>query len=338
MQRDSAVGSPARPLVVAVACLLALTGAGAASISAASLSDAIPLRLHGVVEPVHSAPVTAPRLTGQSAGPLVIVHLAPGGSHVKRGDLLIEFDRTAQTKAAHDKEADYLDYVAQMDKMRGDQVSARAHDDADIADAQAAARLAELDVQGNEMDAAITAEKNNEALEEARAKLAQLKKTYDLKRRAEAADLRLLEIERDRAAHAWHHAEANADKMRIVSPIDGLVVLKTTWKNGTMDEVQEGEEVRSGLPLLDVVDPSAMRIRARVSQADIDRVHVGQAARITLTSYAAGVFTGRVDHISPIGTTTLLSNRVRTFTAVLSVDKGDPHLLPDLTVAVDLEP
>src|SRR5205814_7620323 len=131
-------------------------------------------------------------------------------------------------------------------------------------------------------------------LEEARAKVTELGRTFDLKRRAEAADLRILEIQRDRARNAWRHAAQNAERMRILSPLDGLVVLKSTWKNGAMGEVQEGEEVRPGIPILDVVDPSGMRVRARVNQADIDRVHVGQTARITLDAYPAREFRGRL--------------------------------------------
>jgi multidrug resistance efflux pump len=278
------------------------------------------------------------RLLGQGGNSLVIVHLVSGGARVKRGDLLIEFDRAAQAKVAHDRQAEYLDFVAQIQKKRAEQATERAHDDIELADARAAVRIAELDVQSNEMASAITAEKNNLALEEARAKLAQLEKTYELKRRAAAADVRLLEIQRDRAANAWRHAEQNAGRMRIVSPIDGLVVLKSTWKSGSMGEVQEGEEVRPGLPILDVVDPTAMRIRARVSQADVNRVRVGQPVRITLTSYPAAALTGHVEQLSPIGVTTTLSNRVRTFAVVVTLDRGDPHLLPDLAAAVDLQP
>ena len=46
----------------------------------------------------------------------------------------------------------------------------------------------------------IQAEKNTLALEEAQAKLKQLQETYDLKRRAAAADIKVLEIRRDRSA------------------------------------------------------------------------------------------------------------------------------------------
>src|SRR5207237_4804152 len=129
------------------------------------------------------------------------------------------------------------------------------------------------------------------------------------------ADLKTTEIQRDRAFNAWKHAERNADKMRITSPIDGLVVLKTIWKNGSFGEMQEGEEVRPGQPILEVVDSTAMRVRARVSQADVDRVRVGQPARITLDSYPTRQFTGRLDQLSPVGATSGLSSRVRTFLA-----------------------
>jgi len=317
--------------------IIALIGAAGsrAAVDSASSAD-IAIRLNGTVEPIHSFPITAPRLTGQGNNSLVIVRMAGGGTHVHRGDLLIEFDRAGQAKTAHDRKAEYLDFVAQIEKKRAEQATERAHDDIELADARGKQRSAALDVQGNEMVSAITAEKNNEALEEARAKVTQLLATYDLKRTAAAADLRLLEIQRDRASNAWHHAERNVDKMRIVSPIDGLIVLKVTWKNGTMGEVQEGEEVRPGLPILDVVDPLAMRVRARVSQADINRVRVGQPARITLTSYPSVILRGRVEQLSPLGSTTLLSNRVRTFAAIVSIERSDPHLMPDLMAAVDL--
>jgi len=296
------------------------------------------LRLHGSVEPIRSHPVAAPRLTGSASGPLVIVHLARPGTSVTRGALLVEFDRQGQLKAAQDRRAEYLDFVEQINKKRGEQLTARAHDETALVIAENDIRRAELGLADQQLVAKIVVERNQLALEEARARVAQLHRTYDLKRRAEAVDVRILEIQRDRANNAWRHAEENAERMRIVSPLDGLVVLKTTWKNGSMGEVQEGEEVRPGIPILDVVDPSAMRVRARVNQADIDRVRSGQPATITLDSYPTREFHGLLEQVSPIGSTSALSNRVRSFVAVFSIQGTDPHLLPDLAVAIDLDP
>jgi HlyD family secretion protein len=317
-----------RAAVAALCCTL---------LSAAASGAPAAVRLHGSVEPVRSHPVVVPRLTGSATGTLVIVHLVKPGTVVKRGDLLIEFDRQAQLKTAHDREAEYSDFVEQINKKRGEQITARAHDEAEIKTAENAVKAAELEMLKNEMSPPIVAEQNTLTLAESKAKLQQLRKTFDLKRKSDVADVRALEIQRDRAKNAWTHAENNAGKMRVESPIDGMVVLKTTWKNGTMGEVQEGEEVRSGLPILDVVDASVMRVRARVNQADIAYLHVGRPARITLDSYPAKTFSGRLEQLSQIGAISTMSNRVRTFLAVFSIDGSDAHLMPDLAAAIDVE-
>jgi len=196
---------------------------------------------------------------------------------------------------------------------------------------------AEVDVSTNDVRAHIDAEKNQLMLEEMRAHLVALRQTSELRRKAEAADLRLLEIQRDRAKNAWLHAQQNATKMRIVAPLDGLVVLKTTWKNGSFGEVQEGEDTRPGVPIMEVVDSTAMRVRAKINQADIERMRVGQTATITLDSYPARAFHGKLDQLSPIAATSALSPKVRTFLAIFSVAEPDPHLLPDLAAAIDVD-
>jgi HlyD family secretion protein len=295
------------------------------------------IRLHGMVEPVRSYPVLVPRLTGQGNNSVVITHLTRPGTHVRKGDLLVEFDRQAQMKTANDRQAEYRDLVEQIAKKRADQLAARAHDETAIKAAENAVKSAEIDVSTNEVRPKIDAEKNQLVLEEARAELAQLRKTSELRRRAEAADLRITEIQRDRALNAWRHAGRNAEKMRIVSPLDGLVVLKTTWKNGFFGEVQEGEDVRPGVPIMDVVDPTQMRVRVRVNQADVDRLHVGASARIRLDSYSDREFRGRLEQLSPIASTSMMSTRVRTFLALFSIEGSDSHLLPDLAAAIDVD-
>jgi HlyD family secretion protein len=299
------------------------------------------VRLHGLVEPVRSHTVSAPRLAAVTPGggppaQLIVVRLAAAGTLVTRGDLLVEFDRHTQLRAATDREAEFKGFVEQINKKRGEQLAARAMRDAQLKQTENEVRIAELGVIGNELVPKTTAEKNVQTLEEARARLAQLRRTFDLRRRAEDADLRMLEIQRQRAENAWRHARDNAERMRIVSPIDGLVVLKSIWKNGTMAEVQEGEEVRPGIPILDVVDPSAMRVRVNANQADVERLAAGQAARITLDSFPSRTFAGRLEQLSPIATTSSLSPRVRTFVAWFSIADTDRHLLPDLAVAVEV--
>jgi HlyD family secretion protein len=322
-----------------------LASATLSSVSGAQIqpppSVATAVRLHGLVEPVRSFAVAAPRLAaGQPGAPsqLVVMRLASSGQVVKKGDLLVEFDRHAQLKSARDRESEYRDFLEQIRKRKAEQRVAKARRDTELLQAQNAVRVAELDLLGAELLPAIQAEKNAQALEEARAHLGALRKTQTLKDHVDAADVRTLEIQRDRALNAWRNAQANAERMQVLAPIDGLVVLKSIWKNGTMAVVQEGEEVRAGIPILDVVDTSAMRVRALVNQADVERLTVGQAARVTLDSYPARTFDARLEHLSPVATTSMMNQRVRSFLALFTIDGSDAHLLPDLAAAIDVAP
>ncbi|MCA1561878.1 MAG: HlyD family efflux transporter periplasmic adaptor subunit [Acidobacteria bacterium] len=298
------------------------------------------VRLSGTVEAVESTTIAAPRLAGP-AGPtsnsLVITRLVRAGSTVSPGDLIVEFDRQDQIKNALDRRAELQDLEQQILKREAQERAARARDDGEIMLAQSALARAELEMSKNEMLPKINAEKNAQALEQAQATLKQLKGTYDLKRRAAAADVRILQIRRDRASSATKQAEGNAERMAILAPIAGMAVVKTIWKGNNMADVQEGEEVRAGVPVVDIVNPNAMRVRARVNQADVNELQVGQRVRIGLDAYSDLFFEGRVAQISPLGVTSTLSPKVRTFIVLFDVHGAHPNLMPDLTASLDVE-
>ncbi len=295
------------------------------------------LRMHGVVEAVESHRVSAPRLAGSNLNALVITRLAPSGASVKKGDLLVEFDRQNEIKNALDKQAEYRDLEEQIKKKRAEEAAARAKDETELKQADDALKTAELEILKNEVISQIDAEKNRETLEEAKANLKQLKETFDLKRSAADASLHLLEIQRDRARNAMLHAQENAEKMSIRAPMDGLVVLNSIWKGGRMAEVQEGDEVRPGVVFMQVVDPRSMQVRVKVNQADVPYLRLGQAARVRLDAYPELVFPGKLEQIAAIGMTSGFSDKVRTFASRVSIEGADPKLMPDLSAAVDLE-
>jgi HlyD family secretion protein len=296
------------------------------------------LRLTGIIESVRYHNVTAPRLVGVT-GPntLIITKLAHGGGQIAPGDLLVEFDRQTQLKAAFDRRAQYLDIEEQIRKKRAEHEQARAKDDAERAVAANAVETARLELKKNELLPKILAEKNTLQLEQTQARLKQLQETFDLKRRAEAAEVRILEIQRDRARTAMEQAEQNADRMVVKSPLPGVVVLRMNWRGNQMVEIQEGEEARPGMPIMLVVDPSAMLVRVKVNQADLHVLRAGQPARISLDAYPGLEFSGRVEQVAPVGTTSRLTDRVRNFVAIVSIRGSHPKLMPDLSAAVDVE-
>lgn len=330
--------------VAAVALLVPLRGGAGdpptgrqATVTVARTDFVRSVRLSGSVEAVQATTISTPRLAGQNNQSLVITRLVRPGSMVRQGHLIVEFDRQEQLKSALDRRVELNDLDQQIRKKNAENRAAQAKDDSELMQAQSALKRADLEMAKNEMLPRIEAEKNTQALEEAQARVGQLKTTYDLKRRAAEADLRILEIRRDRADNAMRQAEGNADKMSVTAPIDGMAVLRSIWKSSNMAEVQEGEEVRSGMPIVDIVNPSVMRIRARVNQADAGEVRVGQPVRIGLDAYPELAFDGRVVQLSPLAVTSTMSPKVRTLVALIAVEGSHPNLMPDLTASIDVE-
>jgi len=294
------------------------------------------VRLKGTTQAVETRAILAPLLAGEQESTLTITSLRAAGSKVKQGDLLVEFDRQAQLR-------DFIDKQTQNDKLAGDVLqeqakedAAKAKDETEIQVAQDSLDYTKLEMQKIELMSRIDAEKARENLDEAKATLEQLKETFALKRKAAQASVRILEIQRDRAHETMVHAQANAALMQVRSPIDGIVVLNTIWKQGSMGEVQEGDQVRPGVPFMQVVDPSAMEVQVSVNQQDVLALRDGQTVRIHLDAYPDLVCPGELEVVDPMGKAGAFSPKVRVFSALFSIKCTDPRLLPGLSAAVDL--
>ena len=295
------------------------------------------LRLNGTTQASRSFVVLAPRLEGAQVGSMVITKLASAGTHVNKGDVLVEFDPQAQTKDYLDKKSTYENLVGQVAQKEAEENIARAKDDTAMKQAEDEFKRAQLEIQRNEIVSRIDAEKNQEALDEAQTTLKQLTETYQLKRAAAAATIRIQVIQRDRALEAMHYAQGNAEKMVVHSPMPGVVVYNTIWLGGRMGTVQQGDQVRPGVPFLQVVDPSQMEVRVQLNQVDLLKVHPGQQAEMHLDAYPGITLPAILEELSPLGHTGQFTEAVRSFTARFSVQGTDPRLLPDLSAALDLD-
>jgi HlyD family secretion protein len=124
--------------------------------------------------------------------------------------------------------------------------------------------------------------------------------------------------------------------MTIHAPMNGVAVLNTIWLGSRMGTVQKGDSVQSGVPFMQVVDPSQMEVRALVSQSDLDRVHAGQTAIVHFDAYPGMTLPAVLTEVSPLGEGGRFSDKIRTFSVLFAVQGNDPRLLPDLSAALDI--
>lgn len=333
------VGVSAAAVILGLALLLVhhgTSGTGHRLGASSAIPDTI-LRLKGTTEAVQSRTVLAPVLEGQQVNTLTLVHLVPAGTRVKQGEPIAEFDRQAQTRDYFDKQAEYRKLEDQVVQEQSKESAARAKDETELRNAENALSKAQLEVQKAEIVSKIDAEKNQETLDESKATYDQLRQTFDLKRKAAQAAIHILEIQRDRTKQTMEHAQANADLMQIRAPIEGVVVLNTIWKQGTMGEVQEGDQVEPGMPFMQVVNPASMQVRVMVNQQDFPSLKIGQTAKVRLDAYPDLLFPAKVEQLAPIGENGSFSQKVRSFAVIVSIDGNHPKLMPDLSAAVDVD-
>ncbi len=295
------------------------------------------LRLNGTTQAARSFVAQTPILEGAQINTLVITKLVDSGAHVKRDDILVEFDPQAQQKDYLDKQNTFVSLSGQVAQKKAEEDIARSKDDSALKQAEDDLSRARLEVQRNEIVSRIDAEKNQEALEEADATLKQLRETYEHKRTSAVAAIRILELQRDRAQEAMNYAQANSSRMTLRSPMEGVVVFNSIWISGRMRTVQLGDSVRPGVPILQVVDPSKMEVRADVNQVDFSRVSVGQHAQIRLDAYPGLVLPAVLQELSPLAHGGQFTDTVRSFSTRFQILGEDPRLLPDLSASIDFD-
>jgi HlyD family secretion protein len=94
----------------------------------------------------------------------------------------------------------------------------------------------------------------------------------------------------EKARAQLREAEANRADLRIVAPFDGTITVRS---------VEPGEVINPGTAIVTVVNLQELYLRVFVPIADIDRVRVGQPARIYLDSRPTRAIEATVSRIDP---------------------------------------
>ncbi len=293
------------------------------------------VRVSGTVEAVRSVTVQVPSIAGQG-GNLTLAKLIANGVVVHPGDLLAEFDRTDQLKLAREAQAKFDDLTHQVEQKIAEQKSNAEKRASDLQGAEADLQKAAIEIRKGPVLSDIEQQKNAIKLADAKQHVASLTRSNRYHELAEAAELRILELQRDRQKFAVERQEKNASKLALRAPIGGMVALQNVFRNNSLGHAQEGDQLWPGSPLLRLFDPSAMELQVSVDEPDGAVLVPGAQAIVHLDAYPNLTFKAHFDSASPVASASL-GSPVKTFAARFLLDGTDPRLLPDLSAAVDIE-
>jgi multidrug resistance efflux pump len=290
------------------------------------------IRSTGTIQAVRYLLVQAPRISGRNSR-LTLVGLVPNGALVKEGDPLAEFDQTEQLEAGREAQAKYDDLSHQVEQKRAENDAEQAKRRLDQREAESELKEARIQLRKGPLLSEIDRLKNETKAAAAEQRVASLIASDKHRAEAEAAALRVLELQRDRQQVALERVQNNLSKLLVRAPLSGMVAHEAIWRNGSMGPPQEGDQLYSGQALMRIFDPSAMEVQARIAEPDGAVLKPGCRAIVSLDAYPELEFTARLESASPVAASAI-GSPIKTFLARFRLDQTDPHLLPDLSAAV----
>jgi len=279
--------------------------------------------------------IQAPHIEGQG-GQLTLAELIDNGKVVAAGEPLASFDSTNELRLKYEAQAKFDDLRHQVEQKYAEHNNNAEKRNSDLKSAEADLQKAQLEIRKGPVLSEIERQKNQVKLEDAQAHVESLKKSSAFRDQQELAEIRIFELQRDRQKVAVERQTNNLNKLDVKAPIKGMVALENIWRNGSMGHAQEGDQMWPGQPLLRLFDPSEMEVELTVGEPDGAALVKGAKAILHLDAFPELTFTAHFDSASPVATAAL-GTSLKTFAALFRLDQTDPHILPDLSAALDIE-
>ncbi len=274
---------------------------------------------------------------GMSDFMLVLQYLAKAGTIIKKGETVAEFDRQYMINRLDDYRAGVLQQQLDMKRLLANLDVTREQYRQNIRSGNARVGKADLDLKTTPVRSAIDSERLALAREEAEAQYKQVLSEAKLREESERASIRVEELDFQQAQIELKRAEANADRMLVKAPIDGLTVMQTVRRGTDIGQIQQGDQLYPGQFFMQIVDPRSMVVNATVNQVDVEELRIGQKARVRFDAYPDLELPAHVYSIAAMTRPGFMrASFMREVPVRLKLDRMDPRVIPDLSVSVDV--
>lgn len=271
----------------------------------------------GYLRAVKATPVVVPRVQGARK----IAWLAPDGSVVAAGDIVVRFDPSDAEHRLHEAQIDLESAEA---KLSEEQIKSASGIAGRTAAAALAARVAEqtrrfaaadplifsrVQIAESEIDVTVAA-----------ARQAQAEQAVGIDSRLLRSNVQLIAIGRDKAKLAVDRANTALASMVMRAPGDGILVFRRDDKG---DLPKLGASVWSDQTLADIPKLDDMEADLFVLEVDGGGIEAGQPADVVVESRPDTVFHGKVRLVDKLAKRRNAFVPVQYFGAVVALDTTD---------------
>jgi len=267
----------------------------------------------GELKATRSATVSAPN-------DKLILYLAPEGTWVKKGDLLVQLESEKYKIGISEAQSNVSRSAAEFKKAQSELEAQKFKEEAAKNKYES---LLGLKAKGFAMESEV---------EDARLSYLELKSQTG----SYAAT-----VEQMKSQMEFTHGGLDQMKLKLAAnavyaPMDGLVVYANVGRPEDGKKVEVGQTPYEGQPLMYLPDITSMQVETEVNEMDVEKVHAGQPVEIRLDAVPDAVFHGSVSRIGSLAQhrVSKVSGKrtgVKVFDVTVSVTDADPRLRPGLS-------
>jgi HlyD family secretion protein len=271
----------------------------------------------------------------------IVERLVKEGDKVARGQLLVRLDDSELAADVRRQEAALRSAQA---TLRDLQKGARAQEIEDaraaVSSAEATRSMTEREYQRTDqlfrqnLIAAQDVDRARQAFEVAKAQERSAREKLGLVLEGSRPDqIDAARWQVTQAESALAQAQSRLREAQVVSPIDGVVLRKN---------LEAGETANPGVPILTLVNPKDVWLRAYVPETEVGRLKVGDTATLRVDAFPNRVFTGRLIEIgseaeyTPRNVQTKKERVNLVFRIKIQIDNPEGVLKPGLPADADV--
>lgn len=296
------------------------------------VAHAATLRVDGEVYAQRSAQLVPPAV--DRLWQFNLTQLAPDGSTVKKGDIVVAFDTNELVRQLAEKQSLLQEKKRELENLTLDVAERERSQRLATAEAEAERdKAARKTQQPRELIAALEYDKlvEDRRRTERLAVLAQRAERAAAEQRRQ--ELRLVTAELQQAQADVTRLQTSIAALTLAAPRDGVIMHKSNW-NGEKFDV--GSQVWKGMSVAEIPDTGTLAVRAQLPERELTRVKVGAPARIVIEGGAGSALNGRV---TAIGRTVRSKSRVQPIPVLdveIKLDNPRAKLKPGQPVRVEL--
>lgn len=309
------------------ASLLAL-----ALLAGLSPAHAATLRVDGEVYAQRSAQLVPPAV--DRLWQFNLTQLAPDGSTVKKGDIVVAFDTNELVRQLAEKQSLLQEKKRELENLTLDVAERERSQRLKTAEAEAERdKAARKTQQPRELIAALEYDKLVEDRRRTERLAALAQETERAAAEQRRQELRLVNAELQQAQADVTRLQTSIAALNLPAPRDGVIMHKSNW-NGEKFDV--GSQVWRGQTVAEIPDPATLAVRAQLPERDLQRVKVGVRARIVVEGGGGSAHHGKVAGIGRAVRSKSQVQPVPVLDLDIRLDDAKAKLRPGQAVRVEL--